>query len=284
MQNQNNNSKGSIIFYLILFVFAIMFMFSFAKTAFGQEQTYKINIATGVSGGGYDKDTKIKSAMLAQSGFDVTVTNMNGSDEISKSLCLGQNNMGWVQLDVMWKRSNEGCNLTPVADYGFEYAMILFPPKSDLRDLGDLNESHTILIGTVGSGPNVTFNNMKSIELGENGSKTKWAFVNTENLPFEAAAGLANAKQIDAIFLTHKVDSKILLNLLDKGWIFGSLYDKDIDDQLYRDEPLYESLSLCIKGKKEKCNYVYKVPTVIAVNDDIANNQDFFLKMIMALN
>lgn len=77
---------------------------------------------------------------------------MNGSEEISLTVCRDAAQIGIMQIDAIYARSNEGCDLKAIGSYGDEVAMFLAPPRAKTSDLDDLSASNVIGVDTIGSG------------------------------------------------------------------------------------------------------------------------------------
>jgi hypothetical protein len=257
----------------------------FAMPMSAQEQL-AITIATGSEGKGYDKDSRNRAESLRQSGFQVTIDNMAGSDQITKALCNNTHNMGWSQLDAVWLRSMEGCDLTAVGVYGYEGVFLLFPPGSPNDSLSDLDETDTVLVGEIGTGAHITFGTMKKIEKGDDGSNDAWANAQVLAQPYTVSSAAAMNKKISAVLMVRKGGAADLVGLISKGWTFGYLYDKDLDDLMVGDSPLYMSEKFCINNgeRAETCNWIYAVSSGIFVNSSITNNDTLFFKIAANFN
>lgn len=245
----------------------------FASIAFAEELT----IATGKVGGGYDNAAKTLATRLGQRSFNVNIQNLNGSDEITLSLCNGSADVGFTQVDAMDARYAEGCSLKPVGTYGTEVAVILFPPNSDYKKLGDLDASSKVLVDTVGSGSDLTWRTMVRIENGEHGNKSDWSKATPINDLVGLAQTLADFGDIHAVVLVRKQDSADITNLLENGWTLGDLYDKDINDYEFNGKPLYNKEKLKIKaGRKNHKGSVYEVKSFIVVTPELASDRQKF--------
>lgn len=235
-----------------------------------------INIATGKTGGGYDAAAQTAAQKLRQRGNDVSVSNLNGSDEITLKICRGEAQVGLTQIDAIDARAAEGCTLRPVAVYGDgEIAVILFPPNSEFDEMDDLTDQQTVLVDTVGSGSSLFWDTIRRIENGPDGNKSDWSKAKTVNEPVSMAEALHSFGDIDAVIMVRTMNSADLSALLSRGWTLGELYDKDLNDYLFNDEPLYEPMKIRerVDGKKVK-GYGYKVRSFVVVNNDVARNRE----------
>lgn len=97
-----------------------------------------LTIATGKAGGGYDRRAIQIEQRLEQRGIEAQILNLNGSDEISLAVCAGRAGLGILQIDAIYARSLEGCQMKAVASYGAEVALLLFPPRAQHDELSDL--------------------------------------------------------------------------------------------------------------------------------------------------
>lgn len=231
-----------------------------------------VSIATGKVGGGYDKATKQIATRLEQRGIKSTVTNLDGSDAISLAVCGGRADIGPMQIDAIYARANEGCDLKAIASYGSEYAFLMLPPRSEYDELSDLKSTDTILADTVGSGSDLWVRTAMKIENGDDGDKDDWAKATVLNDPLELAQAGADMGEVSAVIIVRKPNSPDVTRLLDMGWKFGELYDKDIDDLKFKGSPLYrgEQVEVFGGGKRHK-NYVYEVRSLIVAGKSIVN-------------
>lgn len=244
-----------------------------------------VSIATGKAGGGYDAAAQKLAIRLSQRGHDVTITNMQGSDEITLALCSGAANVGIAQIDAVDAREAEGCVLRPVGNYGNEVAVILFPPKSKMNELDDFKGSERVLVDTVGSGTELFWRTIVRIETGEHGNGSNWAKATPINDPASLASTLAEFGDIDAVILVRKPDSEDIKGLLKRGWTLGELYDKDINDYQFNGTSLYEPSKVKIEvSGRRKNNYGYVVRSFFSVNNDLASDRNTMAQVAGAAN
>jgi TRAP-type uncharacterized transport system substrate-binding protein len=203
-----------------------------------------LTIATGKPKGGYAAYTAILSDRLSQYKVPNKVINYNGSNAIATALCSKEAALGVLQIDALYNMSKQGCALEPLAIYGTEYAMILFPPDSEYDSLGDLGEGDKVLVDGVGSGSELTLQTMIAIEKGPDGNNSTWSKLSLVNGGFETAPASASAGLIDAVFMVAKQDNSRLIALLDQDWVIGDVSDKDIDDLLFNKKPLYDKTTI----------------------------------------
>lgn len=247
-------------------------------SAVAQDKTSPLVIAGGVEGGKYDAYAKNMAVRMAQRGYtNITTTNNNGSDAITLQACNGKADIWIAQVDAIYTRHQEGCVLTPVADYGTEYAMLFFPPNSDLNELTDLTENTTIAVDGIGSGTELFWKTIVGIEEGKDGSNNDWSKAKTAESSPEQLNTMANFGDIQAALLVRTTDSDAVAMLLEQGWTLGYLWDKDIDDQQFNNKALYEALKVKVvyDGSKEVKNWVYAVRSFIGVSKTHASNKTF---------
>lgn len=245
-----------------------------------------ITIATGKAGGGYDKSSQTLATRLIQRGINATVVNLDGSEAISLALCNGSAQVGPMQVDAVWARAQEGCTLKAIGSYGDEHAMLFFPPKSKYDELSDLTAANTILADTVGSGSDLWLRTAIKIEKGDDGSKDKWSDVQIVNDPVMLATASAEMGEIQAVLLVRKVNSPDVAQLLENGWTLGELYDKDINDLMFKGQPLYEAEKITAEfsGKKFK-NWSYVVRTsIMAAPSLVTGDRQTFMTVSSAVN
>lgn len=230
-------------------------------------------IATGKPGGGYDKRARQIEQRLDQRGIETSVVNLNGSDEISLAVCSGPASLGLMQIDAIYARSLEGCQMKAIGSYGAETALILFPPRSDKSALSDLEPGSAVLVDTIGSGSDLFWHTIVRIEQGEDGGKDAWSNARVVNDPLELANTSAEMGEIDAVVLVRKLDSVDVQALLGQGWTLGELWDRDIDDLMFNGAELYRSVKQKVPtpGGGSAKAWGYEVRSFIAVMRAVAD-------------
>lgn len=260
---------------LCSFLFAFVFTVAFAWAGFPAAVAFAdgLAIATGKPGGGYDRRAQQIEQRLEQRGIAAAVTNLNGSDEISLALCGGRAGLGIMQIDAIYARSLEGCQMKAVGSYGVEAALILFPPRADNDELADLGPGSAVLVDTVGSGSELFWRTIVRIETGEDGSGDEWAAARVVNDPLELANTSAEMGEIDAVVLVRKPESADVQALLGQGWTVGVLWDRDINDLEFNGAPLYrsEKMKVPTPGSKTFKVWGYEVRSFIAVPRSVAD-------------
>lgn len=225
-----------------------------------------VTIFTGAAGGGYDTKAVGIGERLVQRGVEVEIVNRKGSDDITLQACASETPAVWIaQKDALWKReTKDGCRLVDLAVYGKEYAMIFFPPKSGNNELSDLDAEDTVLVDRVGSGSELAWTNMVSIEE-EYGRGNDWSKAQTSAKTVRRADSMASRGTIQAVFLVRTLGSSDVANLLENGWKLGEMYDKDINDQMWNGAPLYEAekVTITMNGKKAGKDWAYVIPSFI---------------------
>ena len=241
--------------------------------------TTDIKLIAGASeSGGYYRNAVAVAEKLNQRGITSEVDTTSGSDEITLGICSGKYLAGYSQIDAIFARTKEGCNIRPIAKYGDgELAMILFPPKSEYNSLDDLTASNNILVNGIGSGASLFFDTIKSIENGDDGNKSEWAKANGVNDTYDLADAMASFGDIDAAIMVDTLNSKSLATLLSLGWEIGELYDKDINDQLFNNKPLYEPVKINqrVNGVKVK-GYGYNVRSYGVVSEKTTRDRELY--------
>lgn len=244
-----------------------------------------VTIAAGKQGGGYDKAAQAIAQRLGQRGISATVENLDGSDAITLAICGGSADLGLTQIDAVWARAQEGCDLKAIGTYGTEVAVLLFPPKSKKDELSDLRESDAVLADTIGSGSDLALRTMIRIENGDHGSHDKWAGLRVVNDQLQLAQASAEMGDITAVFMVRKPTDPAIIRLLENGWSLGYLWDKNIDDLKFKDKPLYEAtkLDLVANGKHIR-NWGYDVRSLIVAGKSVVNGpKDTFAAVVSAV-
>ena len=237
-------------------------------------QTADVVIAAGQEGKGYDAFAKNISQRMQAKDFNAKVMNFAGSDEITDKVCNGTAQIGITQIDAVHVREKEGCKLSVVGKYGTEKALILFPPDSDMGSLDDLTKSSRVLVDDIGSGTDLYWHNIVSIEKGEHGNKSDWSNATAVNDILLASESLAASKDIDAVIMVTTEKNKLLNELVDNGWVIGDLYDKDINDYEFRGSSLYQNsdVDLGTKFGGSDEGDAYDVQSVVVANAEWVNN------------
>lgn len=185
----------------------------------------------------------------------------------------GRASLGILQIDAIYARSLNGCQLKAVGSYGTEAALILFPPRADHDELSDLGPASTVLVDTVGSGSDLFWRTIVRIETGEDGSGDEWASARFVNDVLALANTSAEMGEIDAVVLVRKPDSADVQALLGQGWTVGELWDRDINDLEFNGAPLYrsEKLKVPVPGGSSVKAWGYEVRSFIAVTRALAD-------------
>lgn len=230
-------------------------------------------IAAGKPGGGYDKRARQIEQRLEQRGIPAEVLNFNGSDEISLAVCAGRASIGIMQIDAIYARSLEGCQMKAVGSYGAELALILFPPRSAADQLSDLGPGSAVMVDTIGSGAELFWRTIVRIETGEDGDNDAWASARAVNDPMELANTAAEMGEIDAVIVVQKPDATIVQSLIGQGWTVGELWDRDIGDLVFNGGALYraEEFGIPAPGGKKTWAWGYEVRSFIVVPRVVAD-------------
>ena len=252
-----------------------------------------ISFATGQEGKGYYKfGVKAKTRLEAVMKNTVTLNPLAGSDEISSAVCEGTSQLGVTQIGgVRARELDSGCSLKVVGFYGKENALIMFPPDSDYGSLSDLEKGNKILVDAIGSGTDLWWTNAVSIETGENGNKSPWHQASRVNDLLISTESLYASSEIDAVIMvTQPKTNSVVQSLLSAGWEVGDLYDKDINDELFRKKVLYEAVTVHAGDSWSGSDdgYGYEVSSVIIANEEWLNNlkkdRPAYAKLLNALN
>jgi TRAP-type uncharacterized transport system substrate-binding protein len=261
-------------------VFALML----ATSAVAQDN---LVIAGGLGGGGYNRFALDLSERLEQRGYrGVSVTQNNGSDAITLAACSGSADIWIAQVDAIYKRYTENCELRPVGIYGNEYAVLLVPPESEISELADMDENTRIAVDGIGSGSELFWKTIVSIENGDDGDKDDWASAQAVNSASDMLLTMQSFGDIDAVLLVRKPDSPDVENLLERGWELAQLWDRDIDDLQFNSVPLYASEERYIGVNKysgNNYNWVYEVRSFIGVSEEHAGNQQLIRDLASAV-
>lgn len=263
-----------------LFLATMAFLFTAALAAADD-----LTFATGLMDGGYDTNARAFAQRYEQrADAEVTIINLNGSGEISLALCSGKADIGQMQIGAMEARMQDGCRLRPAGDYGSETAMLWFPPGSDLDELSDMTADTKVLVGPVGSGSELWWENAVRIETGDHGNNSDWSQAVMVNDDVEMAGTLANFGDIDAVVIVMKPSDSRVETLASLGWELGELYDKDINDYEFNGKPLYEAkkAKFSTSSGRHK-NWTYEVQSFYVVTAETARDKTKFRAIVSSI-
>ncbi len=250
-----------------------------------QAQETELRVAVGQPGRGYEARGLQIRQRLAQRGYEARVENYEGSDAISLALCGDRADVGIMQIDAIYARAQEGCDLKIVGSYGDEFAFILFPPGSRNDELSDLGAGDSILVDTIGSGTELFWRTIVSIETGDQGNNSSWSEATPVYDLTVLATTLAETGDIDALIMVGVPGNDEVLALLEAGWELGELYDKDINDMPYRDGSLYEyrRVEIEVPGRwRPLRNDAYVVPSYIVVQEGLQTEDATIYRDVVA--
>jgi TRAP-type uncharacterized transport system substrate-binding protein len=239
---------------------------------------------TGAEGGGYHRKSMALAERFQQRGIEVAIVNRNGSDDITLQACSNPNSIWIAQHDAVWKRELEGCRLVDIAVHGVEHAFLLVPPDSKIDRLRDLTSEHTVLVDRVGSGSELTWNAMRTVEEKESPRST-WIAARQDNSQAALAVSRASRSTIDAVFLVRDQRSPDVLNLLKAGWSMAEMWSRSIERFKWGNKAMYPSQQLTInfEGQRHR-NYVFDVTTFIGTTSQIELQSDVFNRLVNTVN
>lgn len=274
--------KYLVIIFSLLLAAVLLMPFTVANA----QTTDQITIATGKTGGGYDRASRALSERLRQRQIESNVVNLDGSDAITLAMAGGAADVGFTQIDGIYRRALEGVTLKPVGIYGEEIAIILFPPDSSIDALDEMDASSKILVDTVGSGTELFWRTIVQIETGEDGNNSPWASATPVNDMVSMANTMASFGDIDAVLLVRSAGSDDITNLLSLGWKLGELWDRDINDLKFNGQPLYESKEFEIQkpgSRRAAEDWGYVVRSFIVVTEELQRNRDLYRRIQASL-
>lgn len=259
-------------------------MLSLAGMAMAQDA---LSIGVGQEGRGYEAFGK-KVVERLGARMPASTVNYEGSDDISRAVCDGSADVGIMQIDAIYTRQKEGCKLSVVGTYGEEFAYLLVPANSDLNGLGDFTGSTKVLVDTIGSGTDLFWQTIKSIETGEDGNKSTWAKAQAVNDPIFIADTKAELGEIDAVLMVTGPTSVELKGLIDGGWELIELYDKDINDEIFNAGSLYPVKDAAVAGtggffSGDTSNDSYVVRSFVVVSEKIAKDKRAYADIARAV-
>lgn len=243
-------------------------------------------IGVGQPGRGYEAFGKDMVERLVGK-MPARIANYEGSDAISRAVCDGEVQVGIMQIDAIYARQKEGCSLRVVGTYGTEYAYMLVPPGSSIDELHDLSSGSKVLVDTVGSGTDLFWNTIVSIETGPQGNKSGWAQAASINDPVFLAPSMADLGEVDAVMIVGTTKSKDVKELVDAGWELVAIDDKDINDEMFNGNSLYPREDAEIDGtggwlSGNASNTSYAIRSFVVVGSELAADRRAFADVAQA--
>lgn len=243
-------------------------------------------IGVGQPGRGYEAFGKDMVERLVGK-MPARIANYEGSDAISRAVCDGEVQVGIMQIDAIYARQKEGCSLRVVGTYGTEYAYMLVPPGSSIDELHDLSAGSKVLVDTVGSGTDLFWNTIVSIETGPQGNKSGWAQATSINDPVFLAPSMADLGEVDAVMVVGTTKSKDVKELVDAGWELVAIDDKDINDEMFNGNSLYPREDAEIDGtggwlSGNASNTSYAIRSFVVVGSELAADRRAFADVAQA--
>lgn len=266
----------------ILFASAAALAFATSASAQGT-----VTVAVGQEGRGYEAFGKQIVERLG-TRMPATIANYEGSDDISRAVCDGAADIGIMQIDAIYTRQKEGCRLRVVGTYGEEFAYLLVPANGKYGALSDFDSNARVLVDTIGSGTDLFWHTINTIETGEHGNTSSWSKAQAINDPIFIADTMAELGEIDAVLMVTTPSSVELKGLIDAGWELVDLYDKDINDEVFNGDSLYPAQDAEVagtggffSGNADANSYV--VRSFVVVSDAIAKDRRAFADVALAV-
>jgi hypothetical protein len=231
-------------------------------------------IYAGKPNGGYDRAAQQVQQRLSQRNIEAIVENRNGSDDISLQICRNEMSAGIIQVDAAWARSTkDGCEMTILNTYGTEYAFLLVPPGSRTDELSDLSSSDTVFVDGVGSGSELTWRTMVTIEK-EHGRSNEWSEANVMTGDIRRVHALSVRGEVTAALLVRLPGSEDVQRFIQQGWTLAELWDRDLNDLQFGSKSLYRPVELTFvnsRGRSAK-EWVLEVDSFFVANIDLEYN------------
>ena len=197
-----------------------------------------IKVATGVSGGNYERFGKIFSGSVQ--GVKVETVPSAGSLENLKNLQAGKVDAAIVQSDTFEVLNAQTGNLSPVdgmqATLYSEYVMLLVADNSKIKSIEDLNNNNKVFIGPKGSGTSVTWQGFCLAD-------SRYKNIPTENLDYDQAFKSVASNPDQAALVVIGVDSTLLSSSRTNGLKLVPVNDNDLVGKKDSDgNQIYDSL------------------------------------------
>jgi len=228
-------------------------------------QSAEVTICSGRSGGGYDALMKSIGAEIEKKGHTVTLINLAGSEDILNNLAAGKCSFGPAQKDIYYGMNKKDASLSSTvgvtAPLYNEVMTLMCSKSSNYDELEDIQEGDQIIVGEIGSGSALTWENIVAIEK-EYGGSDDWSKATPIFEPLDEAAGQLQLGTAKCAFGVGKVPINWALAIEELGGYVGWIYDKDINDLEFNGASLYEAVRVPYGAYTSKFD-TYVVPAIL---------------------
>lgn len=240
-------------------------------------QDNTITLCAGTAGRNYDAVMRKIGNELENRGVQVTIRNLNGSEDILNALDRGECAYGPAQKDIHWSiaRNNKSfdANVRGVDVLYHEAITMMCSKDSGIDELDEVNGTTTVITDTIGSGSALTWDNIVQIEK-DYGRSNSWIEAQIVNRPLSEAAAAFALGEADCAFGVGAVPSNWATELNhDSGAWPVYVYDKDINDLVVGKGSLYPSKRIPQGSYTTKFD-TYLIPAVLFRSNKVKVAQD----------
>lgn len=241
-----------------------------------QEQN-SITLCAGSPGRNYDAVMRKIGNELETRGVQVTIKNLNGSEDILNALDRGECAYGPAQKDIHWSiaRNNKSfdANVRGVDVLYNEAMTMMCSEDSGIDELDEVTESTTVITDSIGSGSSLTWDNLINIEK-EYGNSNNWINAQVSNRPLSEAPAAFALGEADCAFGVGAVPSGWATELNhDSGAWPVYVYDKDINDLVVGKGSLYPPKRIPQGSYTTKFD-TYLIPAVLFRSNKVKVSQE----------
>lgn len=247
-------------------------------------QSKDVVLCAGSVGRNYDSVMKSIASELNNRGYNATIRNLGGSEDILRNLDSGACDYGPAQKDIHYKLSKDdssfAATVTPIVAL-YNEAMTLFcTADSGIDELSDMDKDTTVIVDTIGSGSALTWQNMIDVET-EFGNKSSWVEARTIFTPLDEAQASMSLGEADCAFGVGAVPSNWAKTLEQAGDTLSWIYDKDLNDLNVGKSSLYPAVRVPYGAYSYKFD-TYAIPAILfRSNKKPKNNEvDSLIKRI----
>lgn len=239
-------------------------------------QSKDITLCAGSVGRNYDSVMKSIASELTNRGYNVTIRNLGGSEDILRNLDAGTCDYGPAQKDIHYKMSKDdssfSATITPLVALYNEAMTMFCTADSGIDELSDFDDKTTVIVDTIGSGSALTWQNMIDVET-EYGNKSSWINAKTLFTPLDEAQASMSLGEADCAFGVGAVPSNWAKTLEGAGDTLAWVYDKDLNDLTVGKSSLYPSVRVPYGAYTHKFD-TYAIPAILFRSNKKPKNND----------
>ena len=235
-----------------------------------------ITLCSGSPGRNYDSVMRGIGQELTNRGYNVTIKNLGGSEDIIRNLENGSCSYGPAQKDIHYKMAIDDAQInqsvTPIALLYHEAMTMFCSSDSNIDELSDITGDTTVIVDSIGSGSSLTWENMVDVET-KYGNKSDWINAKTSFTPLDEATAALSLGQADCAFGVGAVPSNWALELQKAGMTVAWVYDKDLNDLMVGKSSLYPAIRVPYGAYESKFD-TYAIPAILFRSSAVKKNPE----------